>query len=115
MAGLRTFCAPGWEAEEAPLALLLALLLPVAVLSPAFLTGRSSQLHPEVMTMSRPNAVAIFRTATTKVEIEDVEFMVMGLILNNGLQIKVSKEGGWGVGLSTYRIIPLTTMIWPFY
>ncbi len=63
----------------------LAVLFPVAEEPAVFLTGRSSQLHPEVMASNRPSVVAVFKTATTKVEIEDVEFMVMGLILNNGL------------------------------
>lgn len=109
--GLRTFDPLELAVDEAPLAPLLAVLALVAEVPATFLTGRtgrSSQPQPEVMairTIKGPKAIVIFMAATTKVEIEDVEFMVMGLILNNWLLVKVSKVGGWRVGafnLSNY-------------
>ena len=105
MLGLRTFDVPELVADGDPFTAPLAPLLPATEVPAELLTGLASQLHPEVMAIIRPKAVAIFRTATTKVEIEDVEFMVMGLILNNWLLVKVSKMGGWRVGafnLSNY-------------
>ena len=101
--------------DEVPPPPLPLAVTPVPAVPELFLTGRWSQSHPEVMAIIRPKVVANFSPANIKDGIEDVEFMVMGLILNNWLLIKVSKVGGWGVGLSTFRIIPLPTMIWPFY
>jgi hypothetical protein len=72
---------PGLAADDVRLVPLPATAEPPA----EFLTGLVSQLHPEVTAIKRPKVVAIFTTATTKVKIEDVEFIVMGLILNNGL------------------------------
>lgn len=107
--GLRRFDPLELAVEEAPLAPPFMTLPLVAEVPLVFLTGRSSQPQPEVMairTTKGPKVIVIFRAATTKVEIEDVELMVMGLILNNWLLIKVSKVSGWRGGFQPFELYP---------
>ena len=107
--GLRTLVLLEFAVDEVPLVAPFTTLPLVAEVPAAFLTGRSSQPQPEVMatrTTRGPKVIVILSAATTKVEIGDVELMVMGLILNNWLLVEVSKVCGCGGGFQPSELYP---------